>query len=83
MNRQSPNRGFQLTALCAHKIGPILKPEFGSKAFPIYECAAAEAQIVGRAINRRQSKAESNDRMHTHHTDGNAASWRASMRRGD
>jgi hypothetical protein len=38
-------------ALCAHKIGAFLKSEFGSKAFPIYECAAAEAQAVGPQIS--------------------------------
>ncbi|KPV52750.1 hypothetical protein SE17_13630 [Kouleothrix aurantiaca] len=47
--RLPPNKGFQLTALCARKIGAFLKSEIGTIAFPIYECAAAEAQAVGQA----------------------------------
>jgi hypothetical protein len=39
---------LQRTALGADKIGAILKAGFGSTAFPIYECAAAEAQAVRR-----------------------------------
>jgi len=41
------NTGMQRTALCAHKIGPILKPSFVSTLVPIYHCAAADAQTVG------------------------------------
>ena len=48
--RLPPNQGLQRTALYAHKIGLFLKSEFGSKAFPIYECAAAEAQAVSPLI---------------------------------
>src|SRR6266545_2649510 len=44
-----PNTGLQRTALGADKIRAILKPGFGLTAFPIYDCAAAEAQAVGRA----------------------------------
>jgi hypothetical protein len=43
-----PNKGLQRTARGADKIGAILKAGIGSTAFPIYDCAAAEAQIVGR-----------------------------------
>ena len=43
-----PNQGLQRTALGAHKIGAILKSGINPSAFPIYECAAAEAQAVGR-----------------------------------
>src|SRR6266508_1754959 len=43
-----PNTGLQRTALGADKIRAILKPGFGLTAFPIYDCAAAEAQAVGR-----------------------------------
>jgi len=42
--RPRPNQGLQRTALCAHKIGAILKVGISSKAFPTYGCAAAEAQ---------------------------------------
>jgi len=42
-----PNTGLQRTALRAHKIAAILKVGISSTAFPIYECAAAEAQAVG------------------------------------
>ena len=48
-----PNRRLQRTALGADKIGAILKAEFGPKAFPIYECAAAEAQHVGPEASSR------------------------------
>jgi hypothetical protein len=54
--RLPPNKGFQLTALCARKIGAFLKSEIGTIAFPIYECAAAEAQAVGRVSFRRLSR---------------------------
>jgi pimeloyl-ACP methyl ester carboxylesterase len=39
---------LQRTALCARKIGAILKFEIGPTVFPIYRCAAAEAQAVGQ-----------------------------------
>jgi len=39
---------LQRTALCADKIVAILKAGIGSIAFPIYDCAAAEAQAVRR-----------------------------------
>ena len=42
-----PNQGLQRTALWADKIAAILKPGITPKAFPVYECAAAEAQAVG------------------------------------
>ena len=45
--RLRPNKGLQRTALCAHKIAAILKAGIRPTAFPIYECAAAEAQTVG------------------------------------
>jgi hypothetical protein len=40
--------GMQRTALCACKIGAILKLGSSPTAFPIYECAAADAQAVRR-----------------------------------
>jgi hypothetical protein len=39
---------MQRTALGADKIAAILKTRFTLKAFPIYECAAADAQAVRR-----------------------------------
>jgi hypothetical protein len=39
---------LQRTALGADKIGAILKAGISPIAFPIYDCAAAEAQAVGR-----------------------------------
>jgi hypothetical protein len=39
---------MQRTALCARKIGAILRTGIGPTAFPIYRCAAADAQTVGR-----------------------------------
>jgi len=42
-----PNQGLQRTALRAHKIGAFLKAAHCSTTFPIYDCAAAEAQAVG------------------------------------
>ena len=39
---------LQRTALCAHKIIAILKVRISTTAFPIYRCAAADAQGVGR-----------------------------------
>jgi hypothetical protein len=42
-----PNKGLQRTALGADKIGAILIPGIGPTTFPIYGCAAAEAQAVG------------------------------------
>jgi hypothetical protein len=39
---------MQRTALCARKIVAILKVGFGSTLVPIYRCAAADAQAVGR-----------------------------------
>jgi hypothetical protein len=39
---------MQRTALCARKIEAILKSGISPTAFPIYECAAADAQAVGR-----------------------------------
>jgi hypothetical protein len=42
------NTGLQRTALCARKIGAFLKVRIGSKPLPIYQCAAADAQAVGR-----------------------------------
>jgi hypothetical protein len=38
--------GLQRTALCAREIGAILTAGIGPSAFPIYECAAADAQAV-------------------------------------
>jgi hypothetical protein len=46
-----PNEGLERTALCAEKIAAILKPRINSKALPIYECAAAQAQAVGPPNN--------------------------------
>jgi len=43
-----PNQGLQRTALGADKIAAILKSGIGPIAFPIYECAAADAQGVRR-----------------------------------
>ena len=48
LTRKPPNPGLQRTALCAHKIGAILTVGFSPTVFPIYDCAAAEAQPVGR-----------------------------------
>ncbi len=45
-----PNMGMQRTALCAHKIGAFVKVGIGSKRIPIYRCAAANAQTVGRNL---------------------------------
>jgi hypothetical protein len=42
-----PNKRVQPTPLCGRKIGGILKPGFGSTAFPIERCGAADAQGVG------------------------------------
>jgi len=39
---------LQRTALCARKIVVFLTAEISSIAFSIYQCAAAEAQHVGR-----------------------------------
>ncbi len=39
---------MQRTALCALKIGAFLKVGIGSIPVPIYRCAAADAQAVGR-----------------------------------
>jgi hypothetical protein len=44
--KMRPNKGMQRTALCAHKIAAILKAGFSPTAFPIYRCAAADAQAV-------------------------------------
>ena len=38
---------MQRTALCARKIVAFLKAGIGPTAFPIYGCAAADAQPVG------------------------------------
>src|SRR6266508_4031572 len=46
LTRKPPNPGLQRTALCAHKIGAILTVGFSPTVFPIYDCAAAEAQPV-------------------------------------
>ena len=46
--RRRPNRGLQRTALGADQIGAILEARISSAAFPIYGCAAAEAQAVRR-----------------------------------
>ncbi len=43
------NTGMQRTALCARKIGAFLEVRIGSTPVPIYRCAAADAQTVGRA----------------------------------
>jgi len=43
------NTGMQRTARCAHKIGAFLKAGISPIVFPIYRCAAADAQPVGRA----------------------------------
>jgi len=51
-----PNTGLQRTALGADKIRAILKPGFGLTAFPIYDCAAAEAQAVRPSAYRRLSR---------------------------
>src|SRR5690349_18020386 len=49
----SSNKGLQRTALCADKIGAFLKAGSNQRAFPIYGCAAAEAQAVGPATSSR------------------------------
>jgi len=41
-----PNTGMQRTALRAHKIAAFLKAGIGPSTFPIYRCAAADAQTV-------------------------------------
>jgi len=46
--RSAPNTGLQRTALCAREIIAFLKSGIDPTAFPIYGCAAAEAQAVGR-----------------------------------
>jgi len=46
-----PNKRFHPTPLRGPKIGPILKPGFGSTVISIYRCGAGEAQSVGRPIN--------------------------------
>jgi len=46
---------LQRTALCARKIGAILKPGISPIAIPIYRCAAAEAQAVGRVLRSTAS----------------------------
>src|SRR5262245_6095982 len=47
-----PNTGLERTALCADKIGAFLKAGFRTIAFPIYWCAAAQAQAVRPPRNR-------------------------------
>jgi hypothetical protein len=42
------NTGMQRTARCAHKIGAFLKAGISPIVFPIYRCAAADAQPVVR-----------------------------------
>jgi hypothetical protein len=42
-----PNTALELTPQAASKIGSILKAGFGSTAFPIYRCGAAQRQAVG------------------------------------
>jgi len=42
---------MQRTALCARKIVAFLKAGISSATIPIYECAAADAQPVGRIPN--------------------------------
>jgi hypothetical protein len=46
-----PDGWLQRTALCADKIVAILKSRIGPTTFPIYECAAAQAQAVGRQLS--------------------------------
>jgi hypothetical protein len=43
-----PNKGMQRTALCARKIVAFLNVRISPTVFPIYQCAAADAQAVGR-----------------------------------
>jgi len=43
-----PDGWLQRTALCARKILAFLKVGIGSTPVPIYQCAAADAQAVGR-----------------------------------
>ena len=38
--------GMQRTALCTRKIVAFLNVRIGPTAFPIYRCAAADAQAV-------------------------------------
>jgi len=40
--------GMQRTALGAREIAPFLKAGISLNAFPVYRCAAADAQPVGR-----------------------------------
>jgi len=47
-NGHPPNQGMEPTPLRVNKIRAILKLGIGPSAFPIYRCAAAEAQAVGR-----------------------------------
>jgi hypothetical protein len=42
-----PTRACSPTPLCGRKIRAFLKPGFGSLAFSIYRCGAADAQPVG------------------------------------
>ncbi len=53
-----PNTGMQRTALCARKIGAFLKVGISWTPVPIYGCAAADAQTVGRL---RQSQCHQYD----------------------
>jgi hypothetical protein len=45
-----PTRACSPTPLCGRKIRAFLKPGFGSLAFSIYRCGAADAQSVGRTF---------------------------------
>jgi len=47
---------MQRTALRAREIVAFLKVGIGPNAFPIYGCAAADAQAVGRALCRRLAR---------------------------
>jgi len=55
MKRLPPNTGLQRTALGADKIAAILELGISPTAFPIYQCAAAEAQAV-RPLNQPKTR---------------------------
>src|SRR6187401_2232798 len=46
-----PTRAFSGRRVAPSEIGAILTAASGSTAFPIYRCAAAEAQTVGPCLN--------------------------------
>jgi hypothetical protein len=49
-------RACSPTPLCGRKIEAILACRFGSIAFPIYRCGAADAPLVGRQPSEPSSQ---------------------------